>query len=383
MRHRRKLRGRQLKRHRRVMIISIFVIFLTLSVGYAAFQTVININIKGNIVRDETCVNGHVWEFSQKDEAQEFKVPCSGEYKVELWGAQGGDADNNSGGLGGYTFGIINFKINKKYYIYVGSEGKGGAEYKEYTGGYNGGANAHGQARYTINDSSPRYYSSGGGATDIRINNGDWNDFTSLKSRFMVAGAGSGTYKENNTIPISSPAGGLAGYDGVTKNSSYSAGTGASQTLGGYYICNSDLCKSSWSSYGVSYGEYYYSGFGFSNHSRVFYSAGGGSGYYGGGSALHAYASGGGGSSFISGHDGCDAISEQSTSDNIIHTGQSVHYSGLKFTDTVMIDGAGCKWTTSKTSDCSGMPTHDGIGTMTGNEGDGFAKITLLNRKYN
>lgn len=47
-----------------------------------------------------------------------------------------------------------------------------------------------------------------------------------------------------------------------------------------------------------------------------------------------------------------------------------------------MIDGTGCKWTTSKTSDCSGMPTHDGTGTMTGNEGNGYAKITLINSDY-
>ena len=43
-----------------------------------------------------------------------------------------------------------------------------------------------------------------------------------------------------------------------------------------------------------------------------------------------------------------------------------------------MIDGAGCKWTTEKTSDCSGMPTHDGKSTMTGNTGNGYAKITYL-----
>ena len=50
-------------------------------------------------------------------------------------------------------------------------------------------------------------------------------------------------------------------------------------------------------------------------------------------------ANAGGGSSFISGHNGCDAIKEESIENNIIHTGQSVHYSGLYFTDTVMIDG--------------------------------------------
>ena len=50
-----------------------------------------------------------------------------------------------------------------------------------------------------------------------------------------------------------------------------------------------------------------------------------------------------------------------------------------------MIDGAGYKWTDHKLEDLGvvGMPTHDGTSTMTGNEGDGFAKITLLTRKPN
>ena len=44
------------------------------------------------------------------------------------------------------------------------------------------------------------------------------------------------------------------------------------------------------------------------------------------------------GSSFISGHNGCDAIKEESTENNIIHTGQSVHYSELYFTNVLWPD---------------------------------------------
>ena len=46
-----------------------------------------------------------------------------------------------------------------------------------------------------------------------------------------------------------------------------------------------------------------------------------GGGYYGGG-GTRWHAQGGGGSSFISGHDGCNAITEAGA-----HTGQSIHYS--------------------------------------------------------
>ncbi len=42
-----------------------------------------------------------------------------------------------------------------------------------------------------------------------------------------------------------------------------------------------------------------------------------------------------------------------------------------------MIDGEGYNWTTEKGSN-TGMPTHDGTSTMIGNEGNGYAKITLL-----
>ena len=45
--------------------------------------------------------------------------------------------------------------------------------------------------------------------------------------------------------------------------------------------------------------------------------------------------------------------------------------------ETVMIDGAGYNWTTEK-GDYVGMPTHDGTGIMTGNKGNGYAKITYI-----
>ena len=41
-----------------------------------------------------------------------------------------------------------------------------------------------------------------------------------------------------------------------------------------------------------------------------------------------------------------------------------------------MIDGKGYKWTDEVGSAIVGMPNHDGNGTMTGNTGDGFAKIS-------
>ena len=44
-----------------------------------------------------------IYTFDYTGSEQEFKVPYTGTYKVELWGAQGGDAKCNvSGTVGGY-----------------------------------------------------------------------------------------------------------------------------------------------------------------------------------------------------------------------------------------------------------------------------------------
>lgn len=72
-------------------------------------------------------------------------------------------------------------------------------------------------------------------------------------------------------------------------------------------------------------------------------SCGAGGGYYGGGGGRdygYCMSAGAGGSSFISGYSGCDAVSDSSTSGNIIHTGQPNHYSGLFFTNTSMTAGS-------------------------------------------
>ena len=78
---------------------------------------------------------GTVWTFDYTGKEQEFITPCSGNYKVELWGAQGGSISgvaynsdgsirNNNltyiGGKGAYTAGLINLNKNKILYVYVG-----------------------------------------------------------------------------------------------------------------------------------------------------------------------------------------------------------------------------------------------------------------------
>ena len=253
------------------------------------------------------------YDFDYTGNEQEFITPITGKYKIELWGAQG-----QSGGGGAYTRGSIILNKNNKLYVYVGQ----GLVIKENASSFNGGT---GNFRGTP----------GGGATDIRLKKGStWRDFNSLKSRIMVA-AGSGSGIGNNNI------------------------NGSGGTLTG--IAGGGTFGGTQTSAGASQEQYYSSsGFGYADGGCA-----GGSGYYGGGASACANGAGGG-SSYISGFTGCNAISEESTENNIIHTGQSVHYSGLKFTDSEMKAGN------------EEMPNYDGTKTMVGNEGNGYAKITPI-----
>jgi len=224
-----------------------------------------------------------VYSFDYVGDYQKWVVPATGVYRVELWGAQGGSV----GGNGGYTAGSVYLEQGLELYVYVGqsrSNSSGGVS-------FNGSFSSAGGLP-------------GGGATDIRLAGGEWNDFESLKTRIMVAGSGgSGNGKAG-------AGGGLIGKSGGNNG-------GGTQTSGGA---------------GSVYSN---GGFGYGGNGE-----GGGGGYYGGGGAS-SIAGSSGGSSFISGHNGCDAISESSVSNKIVHTGQSIHYSGYQFQDTVMIDGDG------------------------------------------
>ena len=190
----------------------------------------------------------------------------------------------------------------------------------------------------------------------------------------MVAAGGAGTGHYGSEI-IGGAGGGLNGYQGTLKSGgvidkNHIIATAGNQISGGIG-CQGCSTRTGTSGNGF---------FGYSVFTGYDYGTGGGSGYNGGGSGgatANNVSSGAGGSSFISGHNGCDAIKKESTENNIIHTGESIHYSGLYFTNTVMIDGNGYNWTTEK-GDYLKMPSHVDNTTMTGNHGNGFARITMI-----
>ena len=150
------------------------------------------------------------YKYSYTGEYQEFIAPMNGRYRIQLWGAQGGDYDSTLfGGLGGYTEGEISLLKGTKLYIYVG--GQASSSSTNLYGGWNGGGNVP-----AGKDKDGR---AGGGATDIRTvpttSKGTWNVKESLASRIMVAAGGGGAAYESSSRWRSDggPAGGLTGYN--------------------------------------------------------------------------------------------------------------------------------------------------------------------------
>lgn len=283
------------------------------------------------------------YDFDYTGDYQTFIAPYSGTFIVELWGAQGGgNGTTQLGGLGGYTKGEIKLNKGDELYIYVGATTKTG------TGGYNGGGTAVGTVY------------GGGGATDVRLVSGTWNTFDSLKSRIMVASGGGGHGMSYN----GGAAGGLVGYNG----SGDEIGYGGTQTSGGRAVANAG---------GDTAGKFGIGGTGSWSSEPL---GGGGAGYYGGssGGGTNNNGSGGGGSSYISGHPGSNSILESSTSSSIVHNGLPTHYSGISFTNTVMIDGKGYEWLDTNTKGVLvNQPNpNEEEATQVGQKGNGFARIT-------
>ncbi|HAT61147.1 MAG TPA: hypothetical protein DCS83_01175, partial [Prevotella sp.] len=82
-----------------------------------------------------------IYNYDYTGNVQTFTVPYTGTYKIECWGAKGGDDPSKGGaipGKGAYTSGYINLTSGKQLFLYVG--GMGNSIYKQVnSGGWNGG----------------------------------------------------------------------------------------------------------------------------------------------------------------------------------------------------------------------------------------------------
>lgn len=314
-----------------------------------------------NVKTRDVIIAQSIYNFVYTGAPQTFTAPQNGLYQIELWGAQGG----SNGGTGGYTSGNISLIKNNTFYVYVG--GMGGnltSSTTQGAAGYNGGG-IGGIGAPPGNGAGP----GGGGATDIRLLGGNWNDVSGLRSRIMVAGGGGGLGSGGL-----GQAGGYGGnvhtYGGAGGNGLNGAGGGGA---GGYFGIGG---MGGWSggaggtAYSTNDGPGAAGTFGIGGAGGGTATAnrdgggGGGGGYYGGGGGGSggggSHGTGGGGSQFISGYAGANAVNE-----NGIHTNQPIHYSGFIFSGSYMVDGK------------SLMPNPSG-GTEIGHTGNGYARIKLI-----
>ena len=252
----------------------------------------------------------------------------AGTYKLEVWGAQGGNYNTTyTGGKGGYSYGTLTLNNTTNLYVYVGKQAQTITTNRTVTtGGFNGGGN--GFNRYY--SGTYTYAQGGGGATDIRIGQ------DSLYSRVIVAGGGSGATNRTNGYYGGGTSGGtgLSGYAG----SQTSAGTNGSFGTGGSATTSGNNYK---------YG-----------------SAGGGGGWYGGGAST-SFGDGTNYDTYSGG--GSGYVYTSSTASN--------YPSGNLLTSTYYLTNAATVVGNTSFTSTSG-------GTETGHSGDGYAKITGTGEVY-
>lgn len=151
-----------------------------------------------------------VANFEYNDQKTYYQIELDpGTYKLEAWGAQGGDGRmwNQStivadvGGKGGYTSGILTLDATTTLYVCVGGKGEQAYysgkddEYTTYNvrpkGGYNGG----GRGGTETAEGSPENAGGGGGATHIATSlqgTGVLSAYVSHKNDVLIVAGGGG-----------------------------------------------------------------------------------------------------------------------------------------------------------------------------------------------
>lgn len=222
------------------------------------------------------------YTFDYTGAVQEWTVPTTGKYKLEVFGAQGGSVSGYLGGKGGYSSGQIELKKGTKLYICIGGKGIGAtSKGQNLEGGYNGGGSAIGST--SVN----HICASGGGATHIATSNrGELLNYVENKEEVLiVAGGGGGARNQENHVEAArwgtgGSGGGLIGGGPISSYNSTSEFTELTELAGTQET-------------GYAFGE---------GETSTTQSAGGGGWYggYGGGGTPYA-GCGAGGSGYIDG----------------------------------------------------------------------------------
>lgn len=217
-----------------------------------------------------------------RNQIQTKNILVSGNYKLEVWGAQGGSYNSYVGGYGGYSTGIIYLEAGTTLYIAVGGYGNDACSKEYCEGGFNGGGRGAGS-------NNPVYSTGGGGATHISMTTGVLKDFSNnLDNLIIVAGGGGGvSYQTINSLVYAGnggAGGGYIGMNGTSTQNDFESGKGGSQNSGGNStsVIFNGVVRGSAGSFGLGGNGNYYS-------------AGGGSGFYGGSASNQSGAGGGSG----------------------------------------------------------------------------------------
>jgi hypothetical protein len=292
--------------------------------------------------------NGAVMNFDYTGSVQTATL-TPGRYKLECWGAQGGNSNQSNGtygngGKGGYSTGILNVSTNTTIYITVGGQGQNGVLNTRTAGGFNGGGDGYGTHNFGVGGG-------GGGASDISLTSpvfshssyfiNNIRDTNSLLSRIIVAGGGgSAGYDVSNNAANGGAGGGTTGQDGLSNRVYH--GTGGKQTTFGTGGSSEEPNR-----YSVQ--AKFGCGASASNFTDV--APGGGGGWYGGG--LHCD-SAGGGSGYV-----------------YTPTTASNYPSGCLLNSAYYLSNA------QTIAGNQSFPSPTG-GTETGHSGNGYVRITKL-----
>ena len=283
-----------------------------------------------------------------------------GQYKLEVWGAKGGDSTGNGfgnrssgqtvqGGLGGYSRGILSLKQKETVYVFVGEQGRSSSSSDGSCtkGGFpdGGGTKTGHYSSYTTVPGT------GGGSTSIRI--GSSTEY----NRVIVAGGGGGASGSSEYVDPGGFGGGLSGGNCSYKNDlqGQGAGTQAGSSRG---LGEGDGRHGDPGTFGSgATGKY--------SQSRDS-GGGGGGGCYGGGSGGYGYSrfcsSGGGGSGWTFTESSLKTFQSGDPSSASKFALSSEYY----LSDVMCVGGN------------EEFPRPDGNGTERGHAGNGNAKITIL-----
>ena len=135
-----------------------------------------------------------VWEYEYADNNNyTFTAAPQGTYtyKLEVWGAQGGNANSTyTGGRGGYAYGNISLTASSSLHVVVGGQGRTNSTIGTIaSGGYNGGGNCWCASNIARDLTS---VGSGGGATHVATASGILSSLSSNTSAVIIVAGGGG-----------------------------------------------------------------------------------------------------------------------------------------------------------------------------------------------